>query len=169
MRESFLDNSEFMELVRICIITRCTYAQAVKIIKKAGFEISGKTFQRAKAEVERTKKQRIAQIADEFPEYAANTIDTAIAIDYELWNIIKTSKNVWEKLKAIDMIMKNCKDKSTHFGDSPALSKISEKINQGKTATESKTAGSTNTTPDEVKSQDMEKHDMEKSKGPDHI
>ena len=169
MRESFLDNSEFMELVRICIVTGRTYMQAVKIMKKAGFEISGKTFQRAKAEVERTKKQRIAQIADEFPEYAANTIDTAIAVDYELWDIIKNSKNVWEKLKAIDMIMKNCKDKSTHFGDSPALSKISKKIEEGKAATESKKIGSINTTPDEVKSQDIEKYDLEKDQGPDPI
>lgn len=154
-----------MELVRICIITRCTYTEAVKIIRKAGFEISAKTFQRAKVEVERTKKQRITQIAEGFPEYAANTIDTAIAVDYELWNIVKTSKNVWEKLKAIDMIMKNCKEKSTHFGDSPALSKISKKVNDEKTESESKMIEPA-TAATEVKILDNE-YDLEKNIGTD--
>lgn len=167
MRESFLDNSEFMELVRICITTRCTYAQAVRIIRKAGFQISAKTFQRAKTEIAETKKKRISQIADEFPEYAANTIDTATAVDFELWSIINTTKNVWEKLKAIDMVMRNCKDKSTHFGDSPALSKVAKKIEEGKTAAESKMTKPAKAVTDEVKSQDIEKHDMEKDQGPD--
>lgn len=169
-RESFLDDSEFMEIVRICIVSRCTYNEAIRVIHKAGFKISSKTFQRAKIEIEQTRKQRISQIVDDLAEFAANTIDTASAVDFELWRIIKTTKNVWEKLKALDMIMKNCGGKSSNFDASPVLEKIAKRLENGKTKElESRSTVETSVAAGDVKIEDIENHDMEKSKGPDPI
>lgn len=169
-RESLLDSAEFMELVRICIVSKCTYNESIKMIDKAGYKISSKTFQRAKIEIEQTRKQRISQIVDDLAEFAANTIDTASAVDYELWRIIKTTKSAWEKLKALEMIMKNCGSKSSNFDASPVLEKIAKRLENGKTKEiESRGTTGTNAATGDVKIEDVEKHDVEKDKGPDPI
>lgn len=108
----------------------------------------------------------MTQIVDELSEYAANTIDTATAVDYELWSIVKTCKGPWEKLKALDMIMKNCGGKSSNFDSSPVLEKISKRLDSAKTIEESK-SGSANVVPDVTKTMDSESHGVEENTGTD--
>jgi len=162
-REKFLINSEFMELVRICVITRCSYIEAVKVFKRAGFQISSKTFQRGKAELERTRKERMSQIIDTLSEYAANTIDTSNAVDHELWVINKTSKNIWQRLKALEMLMKNCGGKSSNFDAGPVLEKIAKRLESAKIKEEIKKEGSTDVVTDSVKTMDNDKHGVEEN------
>lgn len=150
-----------MEMVRISIVSKCTYNEAIKMIDKAGFKISTKTFQRAKIEIEQTRKQRISQIVDDLSEFAANTIDTASAVDYELWRIIKTTKSAWEKLKALEMVMRNCGNKSSNFDASPVLERIAKRLEDAKTKTESKKTETVGA--DVVKTTDSEKHGVEEN------
>jgi len=126
----------------------------MKIINKAGYKISTKTYQRAKTEIEQTRKQRISQIVDDLSEFAANTIDTASAVDYELWRIIKTTKSAWEKLKALEMVMKNCGGKSLNFDASPVLERIAKRLEDTKTETVGANV---------VKTTDSEKHGVEEN------
>jgi len=148
-----------MELVRISIVSKCTYSEAMKIINKAGYKISTKTYQRAKTEIEQTRKQRISQIVDDLSEFAANTIDTASAVDYELWLIIKTTKSAWEKLKALEMVMKNCGGKSSNFDASPVLERIAKRLEDAKTESKKTETVGANV----VKTTDSEKHGVEEN------
>jgi beta-lactam-binding protein with PASTA domain len=161
-KKSLLEDVEFMEIVRICITTKRTYTEAVRILQKAGFQIkSAKTFQRAKEEIMRTRKKRIEQIAKDFPDHADDTVDTAIAVDHELWNIVKTAKDHWQQMKAIEMIMKNCRDKTEYLESSPVLAELSKKLKDKKTDSEKtttveiETTKSTEVNPDNV-GQDQE-------------
>jgi len=130
-----------------------------EIINKAGYKISTKTYQRAKTEIEQTRKQRISQIVDDLSEFAANTIDTASAVDYELWRIIKTTKSAWEKLKALEMVMKNCGGKSSNFDASPVLERIAKRLEDAKTESKKTETVGANV----VKTTDSEKHGVEEN------
>ncbi len=122
----------FFQLVKIAIIRRLTYKEAVVFIEKNGHpKISERTYQRAKMELKAS--QHLKDIAIEgFAEYSLDIITTTAAIDAELWEVVRNTKDPWVRLKAIKMIMENCPKKSEDFESGKALSYVSNELEAAK-------------------------------------
>jgi len=106
-RHGYKNNREFVELVRTCTKRRLTYEEAVLVIRKGGFEISTKTYQRRKEEIKKFDKNRLEYLAAvEYPEFTVDTIDTAKAVETQLWEIANTANSYWERMAALEKIMK---------------------------------------------------------------
>ena|SRR2546427_5871694 len=128
-RRGYKNNPEFVELVRTYSKRRLTYDEAVLAIKKHGFKISTKTYQRRKKEIEKLDQNRLEHLATvEYPRFTVDTIDTAKAIETQLWEIAKSANSDWEKMAALKMIMKIREELAQFYDSSPVMAALSKKL-----------------------------------------
>ena len=128
----FKNNPEFLDLIRICTKRRLTYEEAVIVIRRSGFKISARTYQRRKGEIKKSDKNRLEYLAAvEYPEFTVDTIDTAKAVEAQLWEIAKTAKTDWERMAALEKIMKYRKEIAQFYDSSPVVDALRKKLQDG--------------------------------------
>jgi len=128
-RRGFRNNPDFVDLVRSSMKGRLTYDEAVSEILARGFKISRKTYQRTNREIKKLDENRLEHLATvEYPQFTVDTIDTAKAVELELWDIVKQAKSNWEKITALEKIIKIRKEVAQFYDSSPVMSVLSKKL-----------------------------------------
>jgi len=94
------------EAAASCIQRRLCYKDAIKELQSKCFDVSEKQFQRIKADLKEFEYKKI------YDTYSLDPIiiDTQNSINLvveSLWNVVNTSKDNWQKIKASGMIL-NC-------------------------------------------------------------
>ena len=95
---------DLINAVRFCINFGLTYDESIEQIKKFGLKIEKKTFQRIKFELKKDKIARFEQISKTTPliQDSMGMVDASMA---SLFEIVKNSKDNWQKIKAIKIIL----------------------------------------------------------------
>ena len=95
---------DLINAVRFCINFGLTYDESIEQIKKFGLKIEKKTFQRIKLELKKDKIARFEQISKTTPliQDSMGMVDASMA---SLFEIVKNSKDNWQKIKAIKIIL----------------------------------------------------------------
>ena len=97
---------DLINAVRYCMSFNLTYEQSIKEIKKYGFKIETKTFQRIKSELKKENNARFEQISKKTP-LIINSMGMVDVVIAGLFDIIKNSNDPWPKLKAAKMILES--------------------------------------------------------------
>lgn len=122
-------DTELLNAVRDCIMRRLSYKEAVNELVAKGFKINEKKFQRIKAFIIKTIPQRLENLPNlEYQTSIIESIDSINVIMEILWNIVNNTKDQWQKMKAVGMILNCLVIREKFFESTPVVASISEKL-----------------------------------------
>ncbi len=132
-RPGYRKNQDVIALVRRCVSQRFTYEESIAYLKKHGFEISDKTFQRIKKDLGNSRKDRINNIVnEEYANFTLDSIDLFDSIEEKLLDIANTTKDEWKKIKALEEIRKTRREAAEFFESSPVIQIMDKKFGDKK-------------------------------------
>jgi len=104
LRKLHPHDPDLVYAVQFCMNLSLTYDQSIEQIKKFGFIINKKKFQRIKSDIKKEKIAMYVEIGTKRPtiQNSMGIIDFSMAT---LFEIVKNSKDNWQKLKAVKMIL----------------------------------------------------------------
>lgn len=124
-------DTELLNAVGDCIIRRLTYKEAVNELVDKGFRINDKKFQRVKSFIIKKLPERLENLPNlEYQTSTIESIDTINSIMEILWNITNNTKDVWQKMKAINMILNCLVIRERFFESSHVVSSVSKKLSE---------------------------------------
>ena len=97
---------DLINAVRYCMNFSLTYEESIKEIKKLGFKIEPKTFQRIKSDLKKENHARLDQISQK-PPLIINSMGIVDVVIAKMFETIKNSKDPWQKMKAAKMILES--------------------------------------------------------------
>ena len=107
----YKNNPEVIEAATFCIVFQLTVTKSVERMKETGYPMDPKTFRRIRVRILKKWEERYHNLMKtDFVPYVFTTYEALKIIEYELWKIVRTSNNPWEKMKALDMLRKTRED-----------------------------------------------------------
>lgn len=121
----YRNDPRLVEMVRSCAARRLSYDEAVSEISRLGYKISTKTYQRIKTDLEKFKTERLGSISEEgHAVFTIDSIDVFKAIEDELWEIVRTTKDNWQKIKSLQIIKENRSVAAEFYESTPIINDL---------------------------------------------
>jgi len=127
----YKNNPEVVEEVSYCIVTQISTTEAIERLKKIGFPMSSRTFGRMKKRILKNWSHRYDNMltTDLIPYYLASN-EALKLIDYELWKIVRNTKDDWKKMRALEMIRKSREDRFDLMQLPAAVDKMTKEVDK---------------------------------------
>ena len=108
----YKNNPEVINEVTFCIIAQIPTREAIERLNEKGYPMSSRTFDRMKKRILKNWNHRYENMLEtDFIPYNLASMESLKFVDYELWKIIRTSNDNWQKMRAIEIFRKSREDR----------------------------------------------------------
>ena len=106
-RPRYEDDPKLCNLVQCCINKRWSYAESKEFLKKNGYALSEKQFQRIKKRINDINDNKISEVAKTaHTQFTLESLNESCSMKREFEKCFKNTENFWEKIACCNMILK---------------------------------------------------------------
>lgn len=106
-RPRYEDDPKLCNLVQCCMKKRWSYAESKEFLKKNGYALSEKQFQRIKKRINDINDNKISEVAKTaHTQFTLESLNESCSMKREFEKCFKNTENFWEKIACSNMILK---------------------------------------------------------------